>query len=501
MKLQAAPGFHLPQLDEVVPGVTAGEPEESRLESVYFDTPDLRLVRWGVSLRHRAGEGWTLTLPGAARTFAGSSRTPPPEAADLVRAYVRTAALGPVARLSTLRRRVPLRDGTGRALAEVVDDEVSVLQGRRVAARFREVEVEVDPGGDGVRDPLLWRLRVAGAGLVEPVPKVLRALGPVSLEPPEVAPRPLPPAPTAADVVTNALAVSVAAVLRRDPGIRLGGGDPEDVHQARVGTRRLRSNLRTFRPLVEAEWADGLRAELGWLGTELGAVRDGEVLLERLQSHAGRLPQGDRRLGLALAGRLEGSIEDARKALLAALRSQRYVDLLERLVAAANQPRLTEAAQLPAAEVLPELARKPWRQLRNAVRALSEDPPDEELHAIRIRAKRARYAAEAVAPAAGRAAGRFARAAARLQTVLGEHQDSVVAREWLRSHAGSGRRAFVAGEMAALELTLAEQSRAAWPPAWRKLDKKKLRGWMQASPHPTPRLPLAALPPVARPQG
>src|SRR5207237_9446703 len=102
----------------------------------------------------------------------------------------------------------------------------------------------------------------AGAGFAGPIPKHVGALGPVALEPPEVAPRPLPPEPTAADVVTNALAASVAAILCHDAGIRLGG-DPEDVHQARVGTRRLRSNLRTFRPLVVAEWADGLRDEVG----------------------------------------------------------------------------------------------------------------------------------------------------------------------------------------------------------------------------------------------
>src|SRR6266508_4165576 len=63
VKLGAGPAFHLPDLNGVVDGVTVTPPEAVRLETVYYDTPDLRLARWGVSLRHRAGEGWTLKLP------------------------------------------------------------------------------------------------------------------------------------------------------------------------------------------------------------------------------------------------------------------------------------------------------------------------------------------------------------------------------------------------------------------------------------------------------
>ena len=86
-----------------------------------------------------------------------------------------------------------------------------------------------------------------------------------------------------------------------------------------------------------------------------------------------------------------------------------------------------------------------------------------------------------MAPAAGPEAERFAHAIARLQTVLGDHQDSVTAQAWLRAHGGRGRRAFVAGEMTALELALAERSRAAWRAAWRKADQRRLRAWMQPS--------------------
>ena len=493
VKLGAGPAFHLPDLAGVIAGVAVGPSETVRLDTVYFDTPDLRLARWGVSLRHRAGEGWTLKLasPPSTRTrpaavlerdeltFEGGARTPPAAALEVVRAYVRKGQLVPVARLSTVRRRVRLVDSAGVRVAEVVDDEVSVRDGRRVAARFREIEVEV-PGEDGVDaviTPLVTRLRGAGAGAPDPTPKHIRALGPRAIEPPEVAPEPLLPNAPARDVIRNAIAESVAALLHHDPLVRTGR-DPEAVHQARVATRKLRSHLRTFAPLLDVEWTEPLRSELGWLALSLGAVRDREVLLERLRQRSQSLPANDIRSAGALPRLLENEIGDLRKKLKEDLDSQRYIDLLESLVAAAHSPATLAEAEQPAASVLPALATTPWRRLRSAVRQLPANPADPELHRIRILAKRARYAAEAVAPVAGPGADAFAKAAARLQTVLGEHQDSVTAQAWLRAAKVSGRRAFVAGQLIALESIAARDARAEWQKVWQALDRKKLREWM-----------------------
>jgi len=135
-------------------------------------------------------------------------------------------------------------------------------------------------------------------------------------------------------------------------------------------------------------------------------------------------------------------------------------------------------ADQPAGSVLPLLATGPWRRLRSAVRHLPDAPADMELHRIRILAKRARYAAEAVEPVVGVGAASFARAAAKLQTVLGEHQDSVTAQAWLRGSRLSGRRAFVAGELIAVEHLAAEDARAKWLKVWKTLDRKNLRDWM-----------------------
>src|SRR5207249_3361897 len=374
VKLGAGPAFHLPDLQGVVEGVAVAPPETLRLEPVYYDTPDLRLARWGVSLRRRAGEGWTLKLSpsqsGAVLerdeiTFQGGTK-PPKQALDVVRAYVRRSELVPVARLSTIRKRVRLVDAAGARVAEVVDDEVSVRDGRRVAARFREIEVEVpssngaegaDPT-EGIIAPLVTRLRGAGAGAPDPTPKHIRALGPRAIEPPEVSPQPLAPDAAAKDLIKNAIAESVAALLHHDPLVRTGR-DPEAVHQARVATRKLRSNLRTFGPLLDPEWTEPLRSELGWLAMGLGAVRDREVLLERLRERVKSLPASDQRSAAALLQILEVEIDDLRKKLLADLDSQRYVDLVERLVAAAHSPQTLPDADQPAAGVLPALATTP----------------------------------------------------------------------------------------------------------------------------------------------
>jgi CHAD domain-containing protein len=279
------------------------------------------------------------------------------------------------------------------------------------------------------------------------------------------------------ELLAHAIQESVAALLRHDPGVRLGS-DPEHVHQARVAVRRLRSNLRTFAKLLDEEALGSLIDDLKELGGALGAVRDREVLVERLRDRAEALPPADRRLAGELLKRLEEEIASKRTEALELMDSERYLDLVDRLVQLARTPPFNEMATLPAEQVAGELARRPWRKLRKAVQALPEDPEDAELHRIRILAKRTRYAAEAVAPVVGKAAAQFAKAAAELQTVLGDHQDSVTAATWLRGLRTSGRRSFIAGQLAAMERVAADQSRAQWQKAWGALEAKRLREWM-----------------------
>jgi CHAD domain-containing protein len=126
---------------------------------------------------------------------------------------------------------------------------------------------------------------------------------------------------------------------------------------------------------------------------------------------------------------------------------------------------------------------RPWRHLQRTAGALSPTSLDVELHQVRIRAKRVRYAAEALVPVFGKPARRFAGRAAELQTVLGEHQDAVMTVAWLRAQTGgtAARTAFAAGELAGIERQAQATAREAVPAAWRALRPKRLRAWTEGS--------------------
>jgi CHAD domain-containing protein len=479
VKLSAPAGFRWPAFGEDT-ALVATPQERKSFQTVYFDTADLRLARWGCSLRHRSGEGWTLKLPTSGSEggpllvrgeyeFEGEATRPPAAALGLVAAYVRGAETKPVARLRTVRHPVRLTSAAGEPVAEMVLDEVSVLEGRRLVERFREIEVELAPLTTvETLSVILDALRAAGAVPTDPVPKYARALGTRAWAPPEVFVGELSPTATAGQLVRRAIAASVDRYLRQEPGVRLGE-DPEAVHQARVATRRLRSDLRTFAPLIEPGWSADLTEKLRWLGGLLGAARDADVLHARLGARVETLPDDDRPAGAKLVADLAADQEAAHADLLAGITGERYLAVVQAMVDAARAPRLLPDSHQPAQQLAPKLLAGPWRRLRRQVGALDTPPPDQQLHQVRIRAKRARYAAEAVAPLLGRKAVSFARAAAGLQEVLGEHQDAVVAGALLRQR-GIGAPpevAFAAGELAGLERAAAADSRAQWFAAFR----------------------------------
>jgi len=149
---------------------------------------------------------------------------------------------------------------------------------------------------------------------------------------------------------------------------------------------------------------------------------------------------------------------------------------------AAADPRLLPEADALAKEAAPELVRRPWSHLEKAVEALADDHSDDALHQVRIRAKRCRYAAEAVAPVIGKPATRLASAVAEVQTVLGDWHDAVVAEEWLR-HAvqggGTAAKALAAGQLIAIERAEAAALRGSWRSDWKKVSSKKLREWLR----------------------
>ncbi len=489
-KLVAPDALELPDLSALAPGSTASVLPVVRLDATYYDTADLRLARSGITLRHRGGEpgpAWTVKFPkdsqgsGLVRTeirLEGPADQIPRAATDLVLATSRTGTLEPVARLTTVRRPVDIRDGDGDLLAEVVDDIVVIAHNGLPAGRFREVEVELRaPDEDGrLLAAAVSRLVEAGCREEAPVPKLVRALGEQATGPPDVVVPMLAPRPTAAEVVRHAIARSVAQIIRHDPGARLGT-DPESVHKLRVAARRLRSDLHSFSPLLDKEQLAPVRAELSWLGGVVGAVRDTDVLGARLRE----LHDVDTPGFAMLMSRLECEAAGSRDAMLEALRDPRYLRLLDSLVGIAAAPPFVKPRPFSGrspAKIAAKIVRKPWRRLDDAVNTLDPLPSDTDLHKIRILAKRCRYAAEAVAPLAGPKAASFAAAVADLQTVLGDHQDTVVAELWLRSVVPASP----AERTAAMELIAAEQRwrielRAKWPAVWRAASSKPLRSW------------------------
>lgn len=293
---------------------------------------------------------------------------------------------------------------------------------------------------------------------------------------------------TAAVVVRGYLTEHVAALLDRAPEVRRD--EPDAVHQMRVATRRLRSVLATFRPLLDRDVTDPLRDELKWLAGVLGKVRDAEVLLERLRGLAADEPAELAKV--ESSARLERELDETtragRVALTKALASRRYRRLLDGLVSVVTDPALTHVAQSPAGDVLPARVRHDWKRLRGTVRAAEAAGTAGEratgLHEVRKAAKRLRYASEALRPAMGRDAQRMAKAAKRLQTVLGEHNDSVVSRQLLRRLATQPRTtasdALLYGRLHALEQQQGARMEREYADAWGRLSKKRLRRWLSS---------------------
>lgn len=291
------------------------------------------------------------------------------------------------------------------------------------------------------------------------------------------------PDATVSQLIVSTLASSVTRMATYDPGVRLGT-DPEALHRFRVATRRLRSNLRSFAPLLEPGWAGGLKGELVWLDSTVGEVRDADVLLSRLSWTAAELPETDRIQADALLRLLADQRQLGRGALLGALGSSRYDALIDLLTGTASDPPLAPAppglGTRPAREL--DVLARAWRRLERAVREVGDEPSDQQLHRLRILTKRCRYTAEALAPVAGQGAGRLATRLAGLQAVLGDHQDTVVAEGWLRDAAGKRPEAALpAGELIMLERLKRARLRREWPKAWQRASSPELQaglpGW------------------------
>jgi CHAD domain-containing protein len=489
-KFDAEPGTALPDLVSV-PGVArTGPPLSTRLEATYLDTATLDLARHRVTLRRRTGgedEGWHLKLPVGAderlelrEPLGESSTTPPAALTDEVRALLRDRPLVPVAVLRTERTEHPLLDDEGGVLAVLADDVVHAEQRLGttvVVSTWREVEVELVAGDRDLLTAVGALLIAAGLPASSSASKLARVL---DVPPPPSAA--LPPDSAAALVVEH-LRTQVDELLARDRDVR--HDSPDAVHKMRVATRRLRSALATFRPLVDRSVTDPVRVELRWLGAALGGARDAEVQAARLTSSLDQVPSdlvlGPVRRRIALE--LQATQRTAGGVLTDALRDQRYYALLDRLDALVDDPSLNDAALATATEVVPSLVARAVRRVR---RLAGEAEPvggdrDHQLHEVRKAAKRARYAAEVAAPVGGRAARRLAERMQDLQEVLGEHQDAVTSQGVLRDLGvaayAAGENGFTFGLLLGHEVAAARAAEARYPRALGRATRPRLLLW------------------------
>lgn len=257
--------------------------------------------------------------------------------------------------------------------------------------------------------------------------------------------------------------------------------DPEDVHQARVGTRRLRSQTRLLDAVLEPSATQQLDEELKWFAGELGRVRDADVLLELLRGEVSELDDADRVAGEGVVGRLRARRDDELRALSVAMASGRFHELIGLVTGFVDSPPFTSGGDRTARPIVIGWVSDRFTKLRREVRGLPDRPSDDQLHHIRKRAKRVRYASELAAPVSGRDAEAFADRLADLQDVLGALHDAVVMRSWLRDAAGDAprRQQFVLGVLDARFDAQARACRDAWPPTWKRVDRKKRTRWMR----------------------
>ncbi|WP_193047307.1 CYTH and CHAD domain-containing protein [Mycolicibacterium baixiangningiae] len=445
------------------------------LDAIYFDTPGRDLAAHRITLRRRTGgtdAGWHLKLPAGADTRT-EVRVPlggdpdrddvPDELRDVVLAIVRDRPLAPVARISTHRTVDMLFGPDGEAVAEFCDDEVTASAEGGAEQRWREWELELVGAGDAaLLDRLTNRVLDAGASPAGHGSKLGRVLDTGQTDH-EVKTR-------AEDPVHRAVAEQVEELVTWDRAVRADVYD--SVHQMRVTTRKIRSLLQSAEDVFGISDDAWVLDELRQLAAVLGVARDAEVLAERYEQALGALPPELVRgpVRARLVDGAERRYESGLRRSLIAMRSQRYfrlLDALEGLVAA--EPPAAQKGKEPAPTTIDSAYKRVRKAAKRAAAAAEDIEHDEALHRIRKGAKRLRYTAAATG------AGKVSERAKTIQSLLGDHQDSVVSRTHLTQQSdvahAAGEDTFTYGLLYQLETEVADRAREQLDDALRNLDK------------------------------
>ena len=448
--------------------------ERSSLAAMYLDTADRRLARAGLAWRlRREGRRWIQALkaggtqalerfeheairPDATPDAAEHRGTPP---GDRLMTLLRRAAvegLAPEVRYRTEVRRTSRRVRTKGAVVDIAFDEGRLLAGASVA-RIREIEFELVSGSTVAMLALVERWRKRFGLLLDPRSKAERGDRLAEGCPHPPLRKALPPdyaAPSTAEQAFAAVMDECLAQILRN-AIGLAEGDParqvEHVHQLRVGIRRLRSALRLFDGWVPPAPAERI-AELRVLFETLGRARDRSVLdsvvvdaLVKIGAPALEFPADEQAPDVVATIRSEPT----QRLLLAWTAWRAGLDELSDLTASDSESPASEGVDGETATSDGQLsddpphhgngrsfAKRVRRRLRRWHARIVEDHArfdeldESELHALRKRIKRQRYAVEFVAPVMSRrSTERYLSALATIQDRMGELNDLFCARQ------------------------------------------------------------------------
>ncbi|MCW2564650.1 MAG: hypothetical protein JWQ31_3210 [Mycobacterium sp.] len=443
--------FALPRIDDLMSGADV-HTDTVELDSTYYDTSDYDLRAHGIVMRLRNGDtdtGWQVKLPSGSGRLElrwPLSDTLPDELARALDGAALGKPIASVVTIRTSRRRHRVTSG-GTLQFELADDAVRASSGESLLA-WREVEVELGPGVSTMPKKLRRRLRAAGAHHSVYPTKLAHATGMPTRR----------ALSAAAGALTDYLNEQVDQVILGDIALRRGQ-DP--IHDTRVAIRRIRSVIRVFKHELTLA-TDDFDAELKWFASVLGEVRDAQVQQRRFAGALNALT--DELILGPVQSRVRSDLQaiefPARDAVDDAMHTTRYLDILAELRRWRTDPPIdTDVTAKRLRHVARRASRKADRKLDNAV---DGEEPD-LLHRARKAAKRARYAAELVAPL-DPAAKKWRKHHKKIQSVLGDYQDTVVATATLRrmaSAAGThvGENGFTFGLLYAREQRIAADCR------------------------------------------
>lgn len=425
--------------------ITALAQPPQRLVDSYLDTDDWRMARAGFVVRtRRRGRRDEITLKTAQWAVGGGLRQPLEVCEELPASGVNALGtegpvgwrahavagrkpLRPVLQVRTRRRSFALRIDGGDAAEVALDDTVIVVGNGQRPMQLRRVEVRVFREWMDALGPLVLQLRAACGLQPASLSKFeagLLAQGVVIPGPPDLGSTEIGPDMNLGELAYAVLRRQLAVLREKEPGTRLGE-DPEELHDMRVATRRLRAALDLFTEVLPIRTRN-FRGELGWLAGVLGAVRDLDVQLE---AQAAMVEPGQEELWADLTALLTRERDAARTALLAALDSVRWERLVSGMAAMVQQGpfRRSTATRLAALDAVPDLICSRHAAVVKAARRAKRSGEAADFHRLRIRCKRLRYSLEFGAELYDGRTHRYTRQLAKLQNQLGLMQDAEVA--------------------------------------------------------------------------